>query len=307
LVAPAPVPFVAKKEVSTWTWECATCGGRPGLLESPGYLKLPDFISAATVPLGATAFAVGWPDEPLLCISAARWSELAGRPTSKGIASWPVIALDPASVADSVFAYPIPLYQQLSTIQGTFRMGSPTNEVDRHQYEGPQTVVTISRGLWMGQYEVTQGEYLAVMGTNPSRYKIPTLRLPPSAAKPAFNMPVSGGYRSFVLDQLERVCPVTAKSMFGGVGLYAQDAFFALIAEDRLYFKVDDTTRPDFERLGMEPFRPFREDKAMGYYEVSADVLEDRAQMETWMRKSIGVAARAKRKKGKSPDEQAGP
>ena len=47
-------------------------------------------------------------------------------------------------------------------------MGSPTNEVDRDGNEGPQTAVTISRGFWMGKYEVTQGEYLAVMGSNPS-------------------------------------------------------------------------------------------------------------------------------------------
>jgi formylglycine-generating enzyme required for sulfatase activity len=51
---------------------------------------------------------------------------------------------------------------------GTFRMGSPTNEMDRSDTEGPQTAVTISRGFWMGKYEVTQGEYLAVMGSNPS-------------------------------------------------------------------------------------------------------------------------------------------
>jgi len=51
---------------------------------------------------------------------------------------------------------------------GTFRMGGPTNEVDRLDQEGPQTAVTISRGFWMGKYEVTQGEYLAVMGSNPS-------------------------------------------------------------------------------------------------------------------------------------------
>jgi formylglycine-generating enzyme required for sulfatase activity len=51
---------------------------------------------------------------------------------------------------------------------GTFRMGSPTNEVGRYDWEGPQTAVTISRGYWMGTYEVTQGEYLAVMGSNPS-------------------------------------------------------------------------------------------------------------------------------------------
>jgi len=51
---------------------------------------------------------------------------------------------------------------------GTFRMGSPENEVDRLDEEGPQTAVTISRGFYMGKYEVTQAEYLAVMGNNPS-------------------------------------------------------------------------------------------------------------------------------------------
>jgi formylglycine-generating enzyme required for sulfatase activity len=51
---------------------------------------------------------------------------------------------------------------------GTFRMGSPTNEVDRWDWEGPQTDVIISRGYWMGKYEVTQGEYLSVTGNNQS-------------------------------------------------------------------------------------------------------------------------------------------
>ena len=53
---------------------------------------------------------------------------------------------------------------------GAFRMGSPTNEADRLDREGPQTDVTISRGFWMGKYQVTQGEYLAVMGINPSYF-----------------------------------------------------------------------------------------------------------------------------------------
>jgi len=50
----------------------------------------------------------------------------------------------------------------------TFTMGSPTNEEHRDINEGPQTTVTLSRGFWIGKYEVTQGEYLSVMGTNPS-------------------------------------------------------------------------------------------------------------------------------------------
>jgi formylglycine-generating enzyme required for sulfatase activity len=53
---------------------------------------------------------------------------------------------------------------------GTFRMGSPEDEEGRWEAEGPQTDVIISRGFWMGKYEVTQGEYLAVMGNNPSHH-----------------------------------------------------------------------------------------------------------------------------------------
>lgn len=53
----------------------------------------------------------------------------------------------------------------------TFTMGSPTNEQDRSINEGPQTVVTLTRGYWIGKYEVTQGEYLSVMGTNPADFQ----------------------------------------------------------------------------------------------------------------------------------------
>ncbi len=47
-------------------------------------------------------------------------------------------------------------------------MGSPEDEVGRYQDEGPQTQVTLTQGFWMGKYEVTQAEYLEVMGDNPS-------------------------------------------------------------------------------------------------------------------------------------------
>ena len=53
---------------------------------------------------------------------------------------------------------------------GTFTMGSPSGEPGRLLNEGPQTQVTLSRGFWMGEYEVTQREYLAVVGNNPARF-----------------------------------------------------------------------------------------------------------------------------------------
>ncbi len=52
----------------------------------------------------------------------------------------------------------------------TFTLGSPTNEIGRGPDEGPQTLVTLSRGFWMSKFLVTQGDYLAVMGSNPSGF-----------------------------------------------------------------------------------------------------------------------------------------
>jgi len=49
-------------------------------------------------------------------------------------------------------------------------MGSPTNEQDHSIFEGAQTTVTLTHGFWIGKYEVTQGEYLSIMNTNPSEF-----------------------------------------------------------------------------------------------------------------------------------------
>ncbi len=53
---------------------------------------------------------------------------------------------------------------------GSFTMGSPSEERDRGEDEGPQRVIDIKTGFWMGRHEVTQGQFKAVMGTQPSRF-----------------------------------------------------------------------------------------------------------------------------------------
>jgi formylglycine-generating enzyme required for sulfatase activity len=51
---------------------------------------------------------------------------------------------------------------------GTFQMGSPLGEAERRPDEGPVRV-TISRGFWVGQYEVTQGQWARLMGAFPRK------------------------------------------------------------------------------------------------------------------------------------------
>ena len=107
-------------------------------------------------------------------------------------------------------------------------------------------------------------------------------------------MPVSLSFRTFVIEQLEPMGGVTTRAMFGGVGLYHDRVFFALLDDDTLYLKVDDVNRGDFEAAGTGPFRPFGEGgEVMAYYAVPAEVLEDRAELEGWARKAVDVARRA--------------
>ena len=113
-------------------------------------------------------------------------------------------------------------------------------------------------------------------------------------------MAVSESYLEYVLDQLESAGPIYPRRMFGGVGLYCEDLFFALIAGDVLYFKTDASTRNRFESASSAPFCPYGDGSyAMSYYEVPAAVLEDRDELKKWALEAIEVAARAITAKGR--------
>ena len=111
-------------------------------------------------------------------------------------------------------------------------------------------------------------------------------------------MAVTPEYREFVLEQLGRVAPVTHRSMFGGVGIYSDGLFFALMDNDTTYLKVDDSNRGDFTAAGMGPFSPFGDPAmVMQYYELPADLLEDADALRPWVFKALDVARAARKKK----------
>ena len=111
-------------------------------------------------------------------------------------------------------------------------------------------------------------------------------------------MAVTPEYREFVLEQLGRVAPVTSRAMFGGVGIYSDGMMFALLDDDTTWLKVDDSNRGAFEAVGMGPFNPFDDPKAvMQYYELPADLLEDADALRPWVAGAIDVARAARRKK----------
>ena len=107
-------------------------------------------------------------------------------------------------------------------------------------------------------------------------------------------MAVSPEFRAFVEDQIGRVAPVRSRRMFGGIGLYSGDRFFAILDDDVLYFKVDDETRPRYQRRRMRPFTPLGT-PMNGYWQVPAGVLEDVDELRSWVDEAIAVAGRARK------------
>lgn len=109
-------------------------------------------------------------------------------------------------------------------------------------------------------------------------------------------MAFTESYKAFVLEQLARVASgIRARRMFGGVGIYCDDLFFALIDDDALYLKSDATTQPEFEALGMGPFRPAGDDgETMGYHQLPAEILEDPDALQHWVDTALSVARQAR-------------
>lgn len=107
-------------------------------------------------------------------------------------------------------------------------------------------------------------------------------------------MAVSPDFRDYVLDLLEPLGAVRARAMFGGAGLYLDDTFFAILANDVLYLKVDERNREEFEAAGAAPFKPFADKPhTMSYYEAPAEVMEESEELCAWARRAWEAARRA--------------
>ena len=89
---------------------------------------------------------------------------------------------------------------------------------------------------------------------------------------------------------LELVDGATAKRMFGGEGIYAEGAMFALAMDERLYLKVDDESRREFEELGSGPFTPNAKQTIRSFYELPDEVASDDAELAAWAHRAIEAA-----------------
>lgn len=112
-------------------------------------------------------------------------------------------------------------------------------------------------------------------------------------------MAVSHEFKSYITELMAPLGRVSIREMFGGAGIFYDGAMFALIADETLYLKVDETTKDAFEDEGSAPFMYDTRDgkrSVMSYYEMPEHLLDEPDEFIIWMRRAVGVALRAKRR-----------
>jgi DNA transformation protein len=108
-------------------------------------------------------------------------------------------------------------------------------------------------------------------------------------------MALSSDFERYALEQLGAAGEVSARRMFGGVGLYRDGLFFGLLHDNAVYLKVDEQTRPRFEAAGMRRFSPYADGRAQfDFFELPGDALEDPERLADWLSEALAVARRAK-------------
>ena len=109
----------------------------------------------------------------------------------------------------------------------------------------------------------------------------------------------SGEFVELVIEQLALIGRPRVRAMFGGYGVYQDDYIFAIIVDDRLYFKADPITRGEFEAKGLSPFTYVARGKSvtMQYFEAPPEIFEEPETMRSWAQKALGAAIRTKKTK----------
>jgi DNA transformation protein len=105
----------------------------------------------------------------------------------------------------------------------------------------------------------------------------------------------------FVRELLAPLGNVRARAMFGGHGIYRGEVMFAIIENDRLYFKTDTVSREAYSARGLAPFTYVARGKTqtLQYYEAPPEVFEEQDAMRHWAQQALDVALKARQAKNK--------
>ena len=134
----------------------------------PGsYVQMDPFWSSGLVlsgPNGATTLSIGIAPGLTGVVVTAQWFVLMPPP-------YDIVTSDAARVTVGNTFVPPQAFNMVAVGNGSFQMGSTQGRSN----EAPVHDTTIMNQFWIGRYEVTQADYQAVMGSNPSTFQGPSM------------------------------------------------------------------------------------------------------------------------------------
>jgi len=99
-------------------------------------------------------------------------------------------------------------------------------------------------------------------------------------------------------DILSGIKGISHRAMFGGYGIYKDEIIFAIISDDKLYFKVDDSNRVDYEKHGSKPFvysQGKHKATTMSYWELPSKILNNKKELPSWIQASYKINKQRKK------------
>ena len=102
-------------------------------------------------------------------------------------------------------------------------------------------------------------------------------------------MPVASEFEEFARELFEPFGRVAFRRMFGGVGIFREGMMFALIIDDVLYLKADDTTRARYDAKGRTV--------VTSYWRLPDGVYDEPERFVELSQEAFAVAERAQARK----------
>ncbi len=261
LVSFSGAPVTGVYDLSFAAYDALSAGTLQGVTNLFSSLSLTNGRLTATLDFGANVFT-----------GADRFLQMALRTNGGGVftnlAPRQKLTATPYAITAGALSGSVPAANVIPALgmvwlkPGTFILGSRADEPGRLSIEGPQTVVTLTKGFWMGAHEVTQGEYLKVVGSNPSAFTGDAnrpvelvswnnatnyCRVPTLSERTAGRLPAGWGYRLPTEAEWEYACRTGARTTRFGYGDDVSGA--ALINYAWYSVNSGNTTHPVEQKL----------------------------------------------------------
>ncbi|HSC68461.1 MAG TPA: TfoX/Sxy family protein [Cellvibrio sp.] len=104
-------------------------------------------------------------------------------------------------------------------------------------------------------------------------------------------MNLSQAYLDRVIARLSQAAEVSYRRIFNGIGIYYRGVQFALVINDRLYFRADENSRALYLQKGMTAFQPRIAVKVEScFFQLPEEVLGNSTELKHWLRIAVEAA-----------------